>query len=166
MSDDIFSEINTSLPEDDLPEGHIKRFENKLNTSSEIRTRLRTFQRYAIAASIAAFVLLSTFVAINMDVFKHRKSTLYNISSELYETELYFTGQIEEKMEILTSTESLDPSILEDIRDIDKTFDEIKTELFRNPYDERLISAVIETYRIKLDLLDEVLLKTTRNEHI
>ncbi len=160
MSDDIFSGINNAIPESDLPGGHLSRFEKRLNSTLAIRSRLRMFQRIAIAASVTAFILLSTIVTINLEDLKTRRTVLYSISSELYETELYLAGEIEEKMEILTTSNSFDKAILDDIREIDKSFDEVKKELFRNPYDDRLISAVIETYRVKLDLLDEVLLKS------
>jgi len=163
MSGDNFSGINNAIPESDLPGGHLKRFEKKLNSTFVIGSRLWMYQRIAIAASVAAFIVLSTIVAINLGELKTQKTVLYSISSELYETELYLAGEIEEKMEILTASNSFDKAILDDIREIDKSFDEVKKELFRNPYDDRLISAVIETYRVKLDLLDEVLLKSANN---
>ena len=62
-------------------------------------------------------------------------------------------------MEILTSTCSIDKEVLKDIHEIDQSFEEVKKELIKNPNDDRLISAVIETYRIKLDLLDEIIQK-------
>lgn len=159
MPDDIFSGIKTSLPEDDLPEGHIKRFEKKLNSTTGIRLRLQVYQRIAIAASIAAFLLLATLLTVKFGELKTHKTILYSASSELYETELYLTGEINEKMEILTSTCSIDKEVLKDIHEIDQSFEEVKKELIKNPNDDRLISAVIETYRIKLDLLDEIIQK-------
>lgn len=166
MSDDIFSGIKSSLPEDDPQEGHIKRFEKKLNSASEIRSRLQVYQRIAIAASIAAFLLLATILTVKFGELKTHKTVLYSASSELYETELYLTGEINEKMEILTSSGSLDKAVLEDIHEIDQSFEEVRKELIKNPNDDRLISAVIETYRIKLDLLNEILQKKNCENNI
>ena len=157
MQDDIFSGVNGHVPDEDIRTGHVERFNTKLNRLSNTRYRLRTIQRIAIAASVAAFLVLSTIVTINLNNFKTHKNVLYGISSELYETELYLTSEIDEKMAILTSYESFDKEILNDIKDIDKSFNEVRKELIRNPNDDRLISAVIETYRTKLDLLNEVI---------
>ena len=159
MSSDIFSGINKSVPEDDLPKGHLKRFENRLNSLSEIQSRFRLIQHMAIAASVAAFIMLSIVVTLNLEELKNRKTALYEISPEFHETELFLTGKVQEKMEILRSSNSYDKDIRKDIREIDKSCAEVKKELIRNPQDDRLISAVIETYRIKLDMLDEVISK-------
>jgi len=162
MADDIFSGI--TIPDEEIPQGHFKRFSNKLDSLSRVRNNLKIIQRIAIAASVAAFLILSSIVALNLEDLKTQKTALYGISAELYETELYYTGAIEEKMEILTSSSTFDKEILNDIREIDKSFNEVRKELIRNPNDDRLISAVIETYRIKLDLLDEVLSKSAYNK--
>ena len=159
MSSDIFSGIHKSVPEDDLPKGHLKRFENRLNSLSEIQSRFRLIQHMAIAASVAAFIMLSIVVTLNLEELKNRKTALYEISPEFHETELFLTGKVQEKMEILRSSNSYDKDIRKDIREIDKSCAEVKKELIRNPQDDRLISAVIETYRIKLDMLDEVISK-------
>ncbi len=161
MSSDIFSGINKSVPEDDLPKGHLKRFENRLNSLSEIQSRFRLIQRIAIAAAVAAFIVLSTIVTVNLEELKNRKTALYDVSPEFHETELYFAGKVQEKIEILKSNDSFNKDILKDIREIDKSCAEVKKELIRNPQDDRLISAAIETYRIKLDMLDEVISKTS-----
>jgi hypothetical protein len=113
----------------------------------------------AIAASVAAFIMLSIVVTLNLEELKNRKTALYEISPEFHETELFLTGKVQEKMEILRSSNSYDKDIRKDIREIDKSCAEVKKELIRNPQDDRLISAVIETYRIKLDMLDEVISK-------
>ncbi len=164
MPDDIFKNIANSILDEDLPAGHIKRFEHRLNSISKTRVHLKTIQRVAIAASIAAFFILSTMVTFNLDYLKTRKTALYKASLELYETELYLTGEIEEKMEFLATCDSFDKEVLNDIREIDKSFNEVRKELIKNPNDDRLISAVIETYRIKLDLLNEVVCRTMENK--
>ena len=161
MSDELFSGINNSLPEEELPIGHTQRFERKLNTLHRSVRNLRIVQRIALAASVAALFILTLLVSFNLKDLKNQKNALQNISIEFQETEQYLTSEIDEKMDILTANNTLDKDMLSDIRDIDKSCTEIKKELINNPYDDRLISAVIETYQTKLDLLNEIISKTS-----
>jgi len=160
MPDDIFTQIMDSIPEEDLPLGHRLRFEKRLDVFSKTHYRLWAIQRVALAASLAAFLVLSVTVALNMEKLTTQKTVLFRISPDLYETELFLTGEIQEKMKLVRTMDSFDKEVLKDIREIDKSYAEVRSELIQNPNDDRIISAIIETYRMKLEILDEILSKT------
>jgi len=159
MNNDIFTHIKEAIAEQELPGGHKERFRKKLRSMPVVSTRMVLLQRVAIAASIAAFLVLSVYLTLNLDNMKTHGNFLYHASSDLYETEQYLSGEIEEKLDEIAHLPRLDWNIKHDLREIDMSFREIKKDMKENPNDLRLINAVIETYRIKISVLDEILIK-------
>jgi hypothetical protein len=164
MPDNLFTDLPNLWTDEELPAGHLKRFEKKLHERSGLSARLWTIQRIAIAASLAAFIVLSITVALNLQKFSARKAVLFGVSSELYESELFLKDEILKRMETIKASDNYDKQVLKDFDEIDESFSDVCAELQLNPNDDRLISAVIETYRMKLEALDELLEKTCENK--
>ncbi|MBN2524287.1 MAG: hypothetical protein JXB24_13530 [Bacteroidales bacterium] len=156
MIEDIIQN-NRDLFEEDLPEGHLKRFENKLNTASDESRRTVLNKLLVAAASVVVIITIGFIIMLTSDSFSANDYLLANITPELYEAEAYYQNKIHQKMDILSNQNNVDKSILKDLREIDKSFDTIKKDLDKNPGDERLISAILSTYQIKLDLINEIL---------
>jgi len=81
--------------------------------------------------------------------------------NDLKEAEIYYTSQIEfMKAEALRLSDG-DPSVREIINtemvDLDKVFKELKNDLKDNTDNEEVIEAMIQNYRIKLEVLEEIL---------
>jgi len=163
MENDIFSNIKKIFPDQELPTDHETRFISKLRNRHAEVSRMLLLQRIAIAASVAAFIALSLLLALNYEKMKTQGKILYAVSSELYETEQYLSGQIEGKLNKLALTPALNNDIKKDLREIDLSFREIKKDLAENPNDVRLINAVIETYRAKISVLDIIIINYDEN---
>lgn len=76
---------------------------------------------------------------------------------ELLEAEGYYTSLIDIKMQQIKSYEDeIDPQIFEDIDALDKALLELKEDLNDNIDNEEVIDAMIQNYRIKLEILETI----------
>lgn len=83
------------------------------------------------------------------------------IVQELVEAEAYYTAQISlRKEEVFRLTSGL-PDVRQEIDleivELDKVFEELKEDLKDNADNEEVIEAMIQNYRLKLDILEEML---------
>jgi hypothetical protein len=83
------------------------------------------------------------------------------LAGEFREAEMYYTSQIEfMRAEVIRLSDG-DPDIREiidmEMVDLDKIFQELKSDLQDNTDNEEVIEAMIQNYRIKLEILEEIL---------
>ena len=152
-------ELKKQAMEDDLPAGHVKRFALRLGRELHLEKSLWKFQRLAIAASVIAFLGIGLVIYSSIEHFNQSGMIFSGLSPELYETEIYLQHEISQKLEYISTLQELNEDVLSDIQEIDESFGQIENDLKKNPRDERIISAVIETYQIKIELLDEIINK-------
>jgi hypothetical protein len=91
---------------------------------------------------------------------EQEQSPLYN---ELREAEIYYTSQIEfMRAEAIRISEN-DPGVREiidmEMVDLDEIFQELKNDLQDNTDNEEVIEAMIQNYRVKLEVLEEILVQ-------
>lgn len=152
-----FIRNNKNSFEEELSQDHLERFTKKLGPANDASWS-RTLNRYLAVAAIVVVIITFGFIALlTSDGLYSSDYLLSNITPELYETETYYQSEINQKLEIISNQREVKKSIKQDLLEIDKSFKTIKKDLDKNPGDERLISAVLNTYQIKLDLLNEIL---------
>jgi hypothetical protein len=82
---------------------------------------------------------------------------------ELIEAEAYYTSLINMKKEEVFRLTSNSPDIQLEINtemvELDKVFEELKEDLKDNAANEEVIEAMIQNYRVKLDILEEMLFR-------
>jgi hypothetical protein len=89
----------------------------------------------------------------------------------LIEAEVYYTSQINSAREEIVLLTGNDKDLMNDINtdmvELDKVFEELKRDLKDNSDNEEVIEAMIQNYRIKLEVLDEILtqLKKSRGSN-
>jgi hypothetical protein len=80
---------------------------------------------------------------------------------ELFEAEVYYSSQIEFKKEEIFRLVDNNTDIVNEIDgefiELDKIYDDLKKDLSDNAANEEVIEAMIMNYRIKLDILEEML---------
>ena len=120
----------------------------------------RSWPVLKIAASlvvllVAGFLMLR--VAANSERFEDGIS-LSDISPELAEAEYYYARLVEEKFAMIRATNStLDPMITSEIQMLDSAYIGLKEDLKDNMDNEEVINAMIQNYRIKLQILEQIL---------
>ena len=120
-----------------------------------------------IAASIALiFVVSIGVIRITGNAERYADGiSLKDISPELAEAEFYYNRLVEEKFEIITSSHmELDAVIKSEFQMLDSAYVELKNDLKDNVDNEEVINAMIQNYRIKLQILEQILDNIQSNE--
>ncbi|MGB0522909.1 MAG: hypothetical protein ACPGJS_08105 [Flammeovirgaceae bacterium] len=116
------------------------------------------------AWKVAAMLILTIGLAWLAFQWKHT-STMANANPEWMETEQFYTSQINEKMQVLEAKRAeLDGTVFDDLNMLDSAFKELKDDLQDNADNEEVIEAMIQNYRIKLQLLEEILREIETDE--
>jgi hypothetical protein len=93
--------------------------------------------------------------------------SLSDISPELAEAEFYYSRLVEEKFAMIHAANSaLDPLITSEIELLDSAYLDLKNDLKDNMDNEEVINAMIQNYRIKLQILEQILesIETSNDE--
>lgn len=157
MKEDIFSQLKENSSDLPLEEGHRLRFIKKLDHNFHLENRLWNLQRYLTVASVIIFLGISVLVLISIGDYQNSGPVFSSNSTELYETEMYLRAEIDSKLDVLAASQEVDPQVLNDIKKEDRDLKQIHFDLQKNPGDERLISAVLEAYQTKIEILDRII---------
>jgi hypothetical protein len=89
---------------------------------------------------------------------------------ELIEAEGYYSAQIDEKKNTLTALASDNPAMVRDIdteiNQLDSIYVQLKRDLRDNAQNEAVIEAMIQNYRIRIEILDDVLYQLKKSKGI
>lgn len=88
-----------------------------------------------------------------------------NISPELAEIEDYYFSQVSHKLSELDQMD-LDPEALEEVNYLNKEFAELQNEFSTSADDDKIIEAMIENYRLRLDILENILHNMNQTEKV
>jgi hypothetical protein len=149
--------IKDSPEQIDLPNGHSSRFEKKL----ENEFHKRKFMLWiSISATAAGIVLLLLFASVFSNFSQDNTIILSSTDAETVESEYYLRYEIQNRLNKINTIEAgnfKDKSLMKDINDLDESLSKLRTDLNKSPNDQRIINAVITTYRLKLQALDNIL---------
>ena len=121
-----------------------------------------------IAASIVLiFVVGFTAIRFANNSQKYQDGvSLAEISPELAEAEYYYSRLVDEKFALIRSVNNqLDPLITQEISVLDSAYQDLKNDLKDNMDNEEVINAMIQNYRIKLQILEQILDNINPNEN-
>jgi hypothetical protein len=80
---------------------------------------------------------------------------------ELQEAELYYSGLVSEKLEevkpILASCPGVEEELNTDMSELDSLYSALKADLKDNVANQEVIEAIIENYRLRIAILEELL---------
>jgi hypothetical protein len=173
MSDNLEKFIRNNREEFDdrqPPKDLWKAIDQHLEQKEKKTSRIIPIWRYARAAA-AAVLLIGTgvFIGRNMDNQTSETVTMEEVFPEFFEAEQYYQKEVNSKVAQLASYNH-DSSIDDDMKQLDKIYDELKNELSEAPKDqqERIINAMIANYRTKLSILERVLerIQSTNQENL
>ena len=108
--------------------------------------RRNPWQIAGIAACFALIIVGSVFVLNNQQ----------SGSNEVAELENYYEGEINKKVTLIKG-QLEDDQILKDLEEMDAVFADLKADLNENVDNEEVIMAMMENYRLKLQILEEIL---------
>ncbi|MEP1034471.1 hypothetical protein [Ekhidna sp.] len=77
-------------------------------------------------------------------------------TNEIAELERYYNGEISQKITLVKS-QLKDDRILQDLNTMDHAFAELKADLKDNVDNQEVITAMMENYQLKLQILEEII---------
>ncbi len=145
------------------PAGHFERFRNKLAGS---RTIHRSFTGSLMrVAALVVLVLGLTYMVHRLT----RPAGMQNILAEeqagmeYIEAERYYSSMIDNRFEQIENMKGFDQEqkqlLLEEIKEMDKVYQGLKKDLEMTRDDERVISAIIAHYQMKLEVMNRIMTK-------
>lgn len=119
---------------------------------------------YRIAAILIVFVGVAFFVLFQntsqqaaVAIIPEEEAIQYEVfSPELLEVESFYTSEIEDKLKEVKSLTD-DNIAVKEIKELKEEFEKLKNEMGDHVNDERVMNAMIQNYRLRLDLLKEIL---------
>ena len=123
-----------------------------------------------VAAAIAMIFAGSTagiyFLTGNKSEVDQYSSELYN---EIRETEQYYSQMVSERYDelrpFLASNQVAKEMLTADMEELDEVYNELKEDLKDNASNPEVIEAMILNYRVKLEILEEVLNQLKEKEN-
>jgi hypothetical protein len=155
-------------------EGHFDRFRMKLEKKYHTGKATRSIVPYLLkAAVVTLLVTLSSLWTWDHFIRPDRgRMTLGQVSPQYKEVENYYIHQVNlVESEITGSTIAGNPEQMEmlknEMKSMDSVYVQLQKELKTNPNDERIISAMIQHYQTKLEVMSYIVnqLKAVRNEN-
>lgn len=145
------------LDADKPREGHEDRFREKLAYQPVRRVNFRHVLQ--VAASIAV-ILASAFVLIRTNK-SGDKVAVHEIPASVIEADNYYSTQVDYKVDQIREFEfdNVEEKVvlLDELEELDIFHQQLMKDLEANPEDERVINALINHYKVKLDVMDQII---------
>ncbi len=120
-------------------------------------TVFKTIMRIAASILIVCTVAMAYYMGKKSTEYNKHGIALHNISSEMAETEAFYISQINEKIEYIKDQNTpLNSDIWESLEMLDKDYEQLKKDLKDNADSEKVIDAMINYYRLKLEMLEQI----------
>ena len=172
--EDIIRSNKDFFEEAEPSEGHLERFNRKLEMRFQVATVKRSIVPYLLKAAVVT--LLITLSSLwTWDHFIRSGSnrmTLGQVSPQYKEVENYYVHQVNmmegEIVDVdLKNNPEQKSLLMKEMKSMDSTYVSLQKELKANPNDERIINAMIEHYQTKLEVMTYIVnqLKTIRNDN-
>ncbi len=146
----------------DIPSGHETRFLDKLDNElpkiSKSKKFILPILGYAVAASIGIVLFLSIVKTTNNSQLGE-SIILISETAETVEAEVYLQNQVVTRMETihqLDKRKKHTADIIDDILEFDNSLSRLKSDLKEAPGDQRIVDAVLNTYIMKIEALDNI----------
>lgn len=148
-----------------------------------IESRVQKRQRYpgwkaiiwraaAILVIFAASFLLQEYLHRNEMLTGRKDKKIQDVEiPELQEAEIYYTNLVDQKIEeikpLLQNQPDLSNDLKNDLAELDSIYAELQKDLIDNIANDEVVEAMIQNYRLKLQILEELLgflQETSKNE--
>ena len=168
--DSIYNIMNQNrhlLDDAEPPEGHFDRFQAKLNSQPVKIQRSHSSWIYA-AATVAILISISFWgiSVLNSPIVQQQFSAS---SSEIYDLQRYYQGQLENRMQALKSIKteeySVEGDVKHEIQEMESTRQLLINNYQKNPGNERILNEIVNNYRLQLEMLNDVISMQTGSKN-
>lgn len=162
--------FDDKMPKDFVWEGIETRLKQQTEPSGTLKVislRSRVYQYTKIAAIGLLLLTVGGFLGSYWTTQKQAEQLSFgSINEEYQELETFYAEQVNSQMTQLKKYR-IDESLMNDIKELDASFSELKKELEINENDvnnEAIVNAMIENYESKIDILERVLNRLERKK--
>lgn len=155
----LFERLEGTFDVFDTPEGHQRRFLDKLNAEKqEVPSKSSWWKPMSIAASfIILFGLGFTFLNNSTS-----EADLASVSPEMEQTQNFFLATINKELDRLESLNAPETkAIIEDaliqMEILEKRYEILKLDLIESGNDKRVIYAMINNFQSRISILEQVI---------
>jgi hypothetical protein len=167
--DDFIHQNGGMFDSEEPGPGHEDRFRNRLNTLHEKKRPGLNYILFRVAAVLIIGLLISYFA---VKEFRLIDNQLNNIAldkpnQELNEAERFYTSQLTlyyTKIEKLgfNNDKVEKKKVLQELSAMDEQVQAMKYDLKQNPDDERVMSAIINFYQLKIEMMDVIIARAQK----
>jgi hypothetical protein len=116
----------------------------------------------AVIIIFAASFLLQEYLQRNQIFIGNREKRIQSVEvPELYEAEIYYAKLVDEKIRevepLLIDHPGLDGELRNDLAELDSIYADLQHDLVDNIANDEVVEAMIQNYRLKLDILKDLL---------
>ncbi len=172
-------EFDELTPSPELWNGIVTRGENSISEPEEAKTKVIGINYLKWATRVAAAIIIFSGSYYFHDYRSNQQqiaqeNSANSVNSELYNTlmeaEYYYTAQIgleKEKLYYLTVGNTVvREEIQNELKELDKEFRDLKEDLKDNADNEDIIAAMIQNYRLKLGILQDMMLQLQQDKKV
>ena len=160
--DELFESHKGKFDVHQTPEGHQKRFLDKLNAAqASATTQAKAGVNWWRPLSIAASVVVIIGLGFSLLKSPEPSGELASVSPEMEQTQTFFVTTINTEIEKLKSfetpeTKAMIDHALKQITSLEEEYQLLKQDLIDSGNDKRVIYAMISNFQKRIDLLEQV----------
>lgn len=154
----LFENLEGSFDVQETPQGHQKRFLDRLNPPQAAPKRIPLWKWGSIAAAITLLVILGAgFIATPVS----QEADLASVSPEMEQTQSFFTATITSEIRALKKFESpenkkLIQDALTNVEKLEVAYQQLKKDLVESGNNKRVINAMILNFQNRIVILEQV----------
>lgn len=132
----------------------------------DIRVKDRFDWKLFMKRAAAVIIIFAASYMANEMVHRYRSNGTTKGPEEasipgLTEAEAYYTGLVNQKLDelkpMMANCPSLEEELNYDLSELDRVYVDLKTDLKDNMANQEVVEAIIENYRLKISILEELL---------
>ena len=141
---------------------HMERFRKKLSPASQsLYAKIPYGLKIASIIIIVALTSIMVFEQAQKFYISRHKSLENILPGEYKEARIYYITQIKQKYSEIDRLNISDPErneiVFKELEEMDDLFQSLLRDLQTNPSDERILSAMISHYQMKLEVLGQII---------
>jgi hypothetical protein len=154
---------NKGFFEEEPSDGHLERFSTMLDIRFRKQAPKRSIVPYLLRAAVVTLLvtLSSLYVWDNYLSPKNKRMSLSEVSPQYKEVENYYVHQVKLMEGEITESNLTSPEqkqmLITEMKSMDSVYISLQKELKANPNDQRIISAMIEHYQTKVDVMNYII---------
>jgi len=167
--DDFIRQHGGMFDNEEPGPGHEERFKSRLNTlHNKSRPQLK-IMLFRIAAILILVAVISYFAVREFGIIDNQlnRMAIDKPNQELNEAERFYTTQLDiyyNKIEQLgfNNDKAEKNMVLHELSAMDEQVQAMKYDLKQNPDDERVMSAIINFYQLKIEMMDVIIARAQK----